>query len=755
MKRIASILLCAISLPLSAATFTVTNTDDSGPGSLRQALTDAQGCVPDFPNGGPHTIAFDVPGGLLSNGVAVITPLSPLPAITCPGTTVDGTTQTANGGNTNDVTLGTGGTVGTGPDGRTGTGDEPALPQLNGPEVEIDGRNLSGAILTVQADAVTIRGLALHGGGDFSGVGVGSGNIDVQSGAGTVIEANVIGAGATSYTNPGGAAQTQNNLIRITGGTNATIQSNLLGFARWRSVVFLSPAVDTVTIEENEFNGSFDGVDFGNPGIGPTGTVTISRNLFHDSAANGSGSTQFALFVTQTGGSTVIEDNSIIRFDVGIPLDVNRPSLVERNVISESRFYGVDAYVGTGGSMPATIRRNSIFDNGTLGIDLAPTGGVTPNDVGDVDSGPNGQQNFPLIQSVEHLAPQGAGSTRILGSFHGAASTTFDLEFFANPACSSFPREFLEGQTYLGATQVTTDGSGDAAIDVTLPIATEAGARISATATDPAGNTSEFSQRIIFSISPASGPAAGGTGLSASGTDFVDPTTMTIGGVSVPVTFVDSQTLTATSPGLAPGTFNDVVVTTPANIGVLTNGWVSDFLDVPESHQFHAFVTTLVSNTITVGTGGGNYGVDQPTLRRQMAVFLLKARHGLCYVPPACNGDFGDVPCPSTFADWIEALADEGITGGCGGGNFCPTNPVRRDQMAPFLLKAAHGSSYVPPLCAGTFDDVPCPSLFADWIEQLNAEGITGGCGGSNYCPSNPATRGQMAVFVVKTFSLQ
>ncbi len=269
---------------------------------------------------------------------------------------------------------------------------------------------------------------------------------------------------------------------------------------------------------------------------------------------------------------------------------------------------------------------------------------------------------------------------------------------------------------------MTTDGSGNAAIDVTLPVETEDGVRISATATDPAGNTSEFSQRIIFSINPTSGPAAGGTALNVSGTDFADPTTMTIGGVDVPVTFVNSQSLTATSPALAPGTFHDVVVQTPANLGILVNGWVTDFLDVPGGQQFHDFVATLVSNTITVGIGGGNYGVAQPTLRQQMAVFLLKARHGLCYVPPPCNGDFGDVVCPSTFADWIEALADEGISGGCGSGNFCPTNPVRRDQMAPFLLKAKHGSSYVPPACTGIFDDVPCPSLFADWIEQLNAE---------------------------------
>ena len=138
-----------------------------------------------------------------------------------------------------------------------------------------------------------------------------------------------------------------------------------------------------------------------------------------------------------------------------------------------------------------------------------------------------------------------------------------------------------------------------------------------------------------------------------------------------------------------------------------------------------------------------------------MAVFILKAEHGLCYTPPPCAGIFPDVPCSSNFAPWIETMFNEGITGGCGGGNFCPTNPVRRDQMAVFLLKGEHGSSYVPPTCTGIFGDVPCPSQFANWIEQLSAEMITSGCGGGNYCPGTNNTRGQMAVFIVKTFNLQ
>jgi hypothetical protein len=77
--------------------------------------------------------------------------------------------------------------------------------------------------------------------------------------------------------------------------------------------------------------------------------------------------------------------------------------------------------------------------------------------------------------------------------------------------------------------------------------------------------------------------------------------------------------------------------------------------------------------------------------------------------------------------------------------------------MAVFLLKAKHGSSYVPPACTGVFNDVTCtPGVgFSDWIEQLAEEEITTGCGGTNYCPLNPNTRGQMAVFIVKTFNLQ
>jgi len=156
---------------------------------------------------------------------------------------------------------------------------------------------------------------------------------------------------------------------------------------------------------------------------------------------------------------------------------------------------------------------------------------------------------------------------------------------------------------------------------------------------------------------------------------------------------------------------------------------------------------------VTGGCGTGTYCPSSSVTRAQMAVFLLKSEHGSDYVPPNCTGIFGDVPCPSQFANWIEQLSNEGITGGCGGNNYCPDNPVTRQQMAVFLLKTEHGSAYLPPMCTGIFNDVPCPSQYANWIEQLFNEGITGGCGAGNYCPNAAVTRGQMAVFLLRTFA--
>jgi len=269
--------------------------------------------------------------------------------------------------------------------------------------------------------------------------------------------------------------------------------------------------------------------------------------------------------------------------------------------------------------------------------------------------------------------------------------------------------------------------------------------------------TPDFNPPTVTGIAPSSGPAGGGTAVTILGSHFVAGATADIGGVPATVVSVpDSGHIAATVPGLSPGTLDDVKVTNPTLLsGTLAAGWFADFLDVPQANLFHTDVEKIFRQGITAGCGDGtNYCVANPVTRAQMAVFLLKAKHGSGYVPPACTGTFGDVPCPGLFTDWIEELAIEGITAGCGGGNYCPSASVTREQMAVFLLKAEHGSTYVPPPCTGLFGDVACPSQYADWIEQLSIEGITAGCGGGNYCPTLPVLRGPMATFLSKTFGL-
>jgi hypothetical protein len=181
-----------------------------------------------------------------------------------------------------------------------------------------------------------------------------------------------------------------------------------------------------------------------------------------------------------------------------------------------------------------------------------------------------------------------------------------------------------------------------------------------------------------------------------------------------------------------------------------------DFADVPPSNPFRESVNTIARNAITSGCGGGNYCPASSVTRAQMAIFLLRGEHGGSYAPPPATGTvFGDVSAGAFAAAWIEQLAAEGVTSGCGGGNYCPNDAVTRAQMALFLLKAKYGSAYLPPPATGVFSDVPISHPFARWIEQLAAEAITAGCGGGNYCPGSPNTRGQMAVFLRKTFGLE
>jgi hypothetical protein len=182
---------------------------------------------------------------------------------------------------------------------------------------------------------------------------------------------------------------------------------------------------------------------------------------------------------------------------------------------------------------------------------------------------------------------------------------------------------------------------------------------------------------------------------------------------------------------------------------------LGQFADVPPSHWAFQFVEAAARSGVTGGCGSGNYCPDDLVTRAQMAVFLERGMRGSDYLPPPASGNvFLDVAATDFGASFIEQLFADGITGGCGGGNYCPGNSVTRDQMAVFLLRAKYGSGYAPPPASGLFNDVDPGFWAASWIEQLAAEGITGGCGNGAYCPGTAVSRAQMAVFLVRTFGL-
>jgi hypothetical protein len=179
------------------------------------------------------------------------------------------------------------------------------------------------------------------------------------------------------------------------------------------------------------------------------------------------------------------------------------------------------------------------------------------------------------------------------------------------------------------------------------------------------------------------------------------------------------------------------------------------FTDVPRASGFYRFVETLLHHGVTGGCTGTHYCPSVATTREQMAVFVLVAKEGAGYVPPACTAPiFADVPASSPFCPWIGELARRGVVGGCGGPNYCPSQAVTREQMAVFVLRTLDRTLNPASCTTPRYGDVPASSPFCPWIEELTRRNVVGGCGGGNYCPGAPVTREQMGVFISGTFGL-
>ncbi|PZP90094.1 MAG: hypothetical protein DI587_39580, partial [Variovorax paradoxus] len=237
------------------------------------------------------------------------------------------------------------------------------------------------------------------------------------------------------------------------------------------------------------------------------GTLAADRNVISGMQSAGAG---VSLETSGATGNRVI-GNYLGTDANGTPLGLGAEGVITRVGASDNRIGGTAA--GEGNLIAGSALRgiwitpssgagnailgNSIYANAGLGIDV-DTAGVTANDVGDADTGPNNLQNFPVLTVAR---TNGSGSFEISGSINSTANTYIRIELFASTANDS--TGYGEGQTYLGFVNVLTDGSGNASFSTTLSATVAAGAFISATATrSVAGygsfsDTSEFARSVV------------------------------------------------------------------------------------------------------------------------------------------------------------------------------------------------------------------------------------------------------------------
>ena len=397
---------------------TVSSPADSGPGTLRQAILDAN----DSPD--ENLIVFHLPES------SAIHLLSPLPDITSP-LIIDGWSQPGFAGS---------------------------------PIVELDGSSASNAIdgLTVRSSNSTIRGLVLHNFATAIRLGLDGSNI-IQ---GNYIGTDITGTNAAGNSADGIFVTSPHNLI---GGSDPSL-ANIISGNSSNGIVLATDNASNNVVEGNLI------------GIGSDGATPLGN------AQNG------ILFVDQAsrnlvGGTTNGSGNKI--------------NFNGRNGIT------LAASAGTGNALPG----NTMLSNQGLAIDLGDDG-VTPNDADDSDTGPNNYQNYPVLTDAQ----SSNGSTTIYGQLTSAGNTQYRIEFFLNDAAD--PSGFGEAQILIGSTTVGVHGGGTASFTATFPLSATFTQFVTATATDPDNNSSEFSQAVQVRTPPVIGaqPVSTNTATGSSAT---------------------------------------------------------------------------------------------------------------------------------------------------------------------------------------------------------------------------------------------
>lgn len=435
----------ALLMTKPAATFSVFTTNDSGPGSFRQAILDANS------NPGADEINF-----FLEVPPFTIAPLTQLPDIT-DTVTIDGTT----------------------------------LPD----KVELVGDGSTIGLILNTTSSV-IRGLAIN----RFGTGI------LIVGNDNIVEGNFLGtdpSGSTALGNfLGILVQGANNLIGgtagvtqngpCTGSCNA-ISGNNTGtrfFSGFNNQVW-GNLIGTAADGLSPLGNTNLGVDLDSTAGAEIGAALPLHSNVISSNGNGiriSSSTSSNTIAGNKIGTDTTGSLALPNANSGVLIDAASSVLVSTNTIAFNEFNGVFITDRIPIGNQNRIVRNSIFSNGALGIDLFPAG-VTPNDPGDDDSGPNMLQNYPQLDA----AFDNGSTITIHGSLNSTPESDFFLDFYAGSCDASGNGE---GARYLNSGSVTTDPGGNTSFIFTFAGSTSFGEGITATASDGSNNTSEFSNCI-------------------------------------------------------------------------------------------------------------------------------------------------------------------------------------------------------------------------------------------------------------------
>ncbi|HEY9285660.1 MAG TPA: Calx-beta domain-containing protein, partial [Pyrinomonadaceae bacterium] len=713
-----------------SSTLVVTNTNDGGAGSLRQAILDANA------QAGAQTVTFQIAGA----GVRSIALLSPLPAIT-EAVQIDGSTQPGYAGA--PVVELNGAAAGAGASGLVVAAGNSTVRALvvnrfaaNGIVLQTNGGNtVAGCYVgTDAAGAAALANgqigiLVSSAGNTIGGTSAGARNVVSGNGnagilisgaaaTGNAVQGNYVGtdaAGTAAVANAFNGVQINNsagsNTVGGTGpaarnvisgnGLNGvsvqaagnTVQGNFIG-TKADGASALANAANGLIVNNagsNLIGGTAAGagnVISGNTGAGvsleinSTGNV-VRGNLIGTNAAgaaavpNGSAgvSIAFGSNANTVGGDDdddgaadgAVAARNVISGNGGVGLSIQSASAntVQGNFVgvaadgltaagngnigvfvgaSDNQIGGTAAGAGNlvafnaggvqvgAGAVNNAIRANLIHSNGGLGIDLQPAG-VTPNDAGDADSGPNKLQNFPVLTS----AVAAAGATQIAGTLNSAPNAAFAVEFFTNAACDASGSG--EGQTLLGSAQFTTDAAGNAPLSFNLPAALPSGQSVTATATDAAGNTSEFSAcRAVTGPPPAT--------FSISGT-AADPDGNPVGDVIVTLSGATNATTTTSSTGgysfsnLAGGA-NYTVTPSLANFSFAPANRTYTSLAADQTAQNF----TATPNPGTVQFSAANYAASESG----GGIFVTLTRTG--NTSGAATVNYADTPGTAAAADY-------------------------------------------------------------------------------------------------------